>query len=344
MGSNRWGVVLAGGDGTRLKALSRAISGDNRPKQFCVLFGSGSLLAKTRDRLAASIPPGRTLFVVVRDHERYYLPELADVAESRIVVQPANRGTSAAIACALLRITHLDADEDPVVAFFPADHHYSDEPRFARAVASAFAVVDDRPELLVLLGATPDSAQVEYGWIEPGHLLDPGPAFRVNRFWEKPSAPLAQTLLGRHCLWNTFVIVGRAGTFLDVLGATAPDMLNALMPLANARTHYEETELCTALYEAIAPGDFSRDVLTACPRRLAVLQMENTGWGDLGTPEGVLAAIHRSAPDELGSPPAPPDAFTVWLSGYCRQLDKLRLESEIQWETSTGEPRRRNEA
>ena len=47
-----WGIILAGGDGTRLKAVSRLISGDDRPKQFCSLFGGRSLLARTRGRLA----------------------------------------------------------------------------------------------------------------------------------------------------------------------------------------------------------------------------------------------------------------------------------------------------
>src|ERR1700722_14674691 len=115
-----WGVILAGGEGTRLKTLSRSISGDNRPKQFCTLFGSKSLLAGTRGRLAPAISPDRMVFVVVRDHERYYRPELADVDERRIVVQPANRGTTAAIIYSLLRLTRLE--KDPVVAFFPADH------------------------------------------------------------------------------------------------------------------------------------------------------------------------------------------------------------------------------
>jgi mannose-1-phosphate guanylyltransferase len=29
-----WGVVLSGGEGTRLKALARRICGDERPKQY----------------------------------------------------------------------------------------------------------------------------------------------------------------------------------------------------------------------------------------------------------------------------------------------------------------------
>jgi mannose-1-phosphate guanylyltransferase len=129
--SRPWGVILAGGDGTRLKDLSRLISGDNRPKQFCALFGGSSLLARTRGRLAPAISPDRMLFVVVKDHERFYLPELADVDQSRIVVQPANRGTTAAIVYSLLRLIRFEGD--PIAAFFPADHHYADETQFARA-------------------------------------------------------------------------------------------------------------------------------------------------------------------------------------------------------------------
>lgn len=102
-----WGVILAGGDGTRLKALSRIVSGDNRPKQFCAMFGTRSLLARTRGRLEPAISPDRMIYAVVRSHEPFYQPELADVEESRIVVQPSNRGTTAAIIYSLLRLLRL---------------------------------------------------------------------------------------------------------------------------------------------------------------------------------------------------------------------------------------------
>lgn len=45
--SHRWAVVLAGGDGTRLQELTRRISGDKRPKQFCSFFEGKSLLDNT---------------------------------------------------------------------------------------------------------------------------------------------------------------------------------------------------------------------------------------------------------------------------------------------------------
>jgi mannose-1-phosphate guanylyltransferase len=41
---HEWVVILAGGEGTRLRKISYLVSGDHRPKQFCTFFGRKSLL------------------------------------------------------------------------------------------------------------------------------------------------------------------------------------------------------------------------------------------------------------------------------------------------------------
>ena len=46
-----WAVLLAGGDGIRLRDLTMRIVGDHRPKQFCPIIGADSLLSQTRARL-----------------------------------------------------------------------------------------------------------------------------------------------------------------------------------------------------------------------------------------------------------------------------------------------------
>jgi len=50
--SSAWGVLLAGGDGTRLQALTTRIEGDSRPKQFCRMLGDETLLTQTRRRIS----------------------------------------------------------------------------------------------------------------------------------------------------------------------------------------------------------------------------------------------------------------------------------------------------
>ena len=51
---NQWAIILAGGDGTRLQSMTRAITGDNRPKQFVPVIGRSTLLDQTRKRVALS--------------------------------------------------------------------------------------------------------------------------------------------------------------------------------------------------------------------------------------------------------------------------------------------------
>jgi hypothetical protein len=67
--SHRWGVLLAGGDGTRLQELTRRISGDKRPKQFCPFFEGKSLLDNARERIAPIFRKDRTVFALARAHE-----------------------------------------------------------------------------------------------------------------------------------------------------------------------------------------------------------------------------------------------------------------------------------
>ena len=287
-----WAVILAGGDGNRLRPLTRMITGEDRPKQFCRLLGDGTLLAQTRSRLATTISPQQTLFAVVKAHEKFYRDELADVSPSRLVVQPENMGTTAAIIRSLLRITSLAGD--PIVGFFPTDHYYLKEMRFVTMVHLALRVARDHKEKVILLGARAEYPEVEYGWIEPGAGLPsplPSSLLRVSRFWEKPSAHLARALRDRGCLWNTFVMIGRVSAFLNMLQATVPRMLHALG--SEGHPPAEETPLLRA-EAAIPPGDFSQQVLSVSTAHLAVLPMGDVGWSDLGTPERVRLAMTRS--------------------------------------------------
>jgi mannose-1-phosphate guanylyltransferase/mannose-6-phosphate isomerase len=288
-----WGVVLAGGDGTRLKTLSRFISGDDRPKQFCALFGGETLLRQTRTRIAPAVPAEHTMFAVVKGHEPFYRKELAGVDESRIVVQPANRGTGTAILYSLFRLMRFD--DDPLVAFFPTDHDYADDRRFAQSVETAARFARQYPDWLVILGAHAERAEMQYGWIEQGERIESDkPVFLVNRFWEKPSSRVAEDLLRKGCLWNTFVLIGRARTFLDALAAATPAMWQALDPLKAPPAH-SEFELASQIYDGLPASDFSRQVLTTCTERLAVLGLGEVGWSDLGTPERVRAAAEMRA-------------------------------------------------
>lgn len=283
-----WGVLLAGGDGIRLRELTRRIAGDSRPKQFCRLIGGESLFRQTRARLEPLFRRDRQVFVLSRSHEPYYSDDLADTNASCVITQPLNRGTGIAMILAIVDV--LLHDPDAIVSFFPCDHYYSDNDSFRSTIRSAATCAQQHPESIILVGAEAEYPEVEYGWIEPDVIVSQtavGPLFRVDRFWEKPPQHQARALMRRACLWNTFVTVGRAASFLDVLCSQVPEVILAITRAV------ADGDLEPA-YHRLPAVDFSRDVLAHQTQRLLVLRDRRSGWVDLGSPARVLETLTRN--------------------------------------------------
>jgi mannose-1-phosphate guanylyltransferase len=249
------------------------------------------LLAETRLRAERSIPAEQILFALTQSHREFYLDELSDRPSHR-VVQPQNKGTAPPILFSLLSIER--ADRDAIVAILPCDHHYSDEDLFTDALESAFDAATACPRNVILLGASADCPEVEYGWIELGPPVHEPESelFHVRRFQEKPSIEIAQELLAAGAVWNTFVMVGHVRAFLDMLEATVPDLVVPFCQVpvwAGAEAHLDRS-----LYQQIHPVDFSRQVLSVAASRLRVLNAGQIGWNDLGDPARVLAVIEQT--------------------------------------------------
>ncbi len=287
--SVRWGVVLAGGDGTRLQNLTRFICGDNRPKQFCPVLGSRTLLDEARQRAEKSIPAERTIFVVTRAHKKHYLRDLSHTPCQRIV-QPSNKGTAPAILYGLLQIAA--ADPCAQVAILPCDHYYSDEDAFTLGLESAFETARVRSSSVVLLGAQPDTPEIEYGWIEVGEALHEG-VYQVRGFHEKPPFAVAERLFRSGALWNTFVMVGHVQTFLELCCASLPGLVEVFQTALSTIDASRETRIPDALYDWVAPADFSRQVLSPAARHLVTLRLNEVEWHDLGHADRVMETVLR---------------------------------------------------
>lgn len=293
--SRPWAAILAGGDGRRLKTLTRSMAGDARPKQFCEFFAGRTLLDDTRERLRSNVAASDTLFVVSRAHEPYYRQALAEVAETRLIEQPLNRGTTAAVAATLFRLRTLAPNAS--VGFFPADHYYRDPAALQRTVAAAYGLTALHPDHVIAIGAEANRAETEYGWIEPGERVAGAPpgliggVRTVRGFWEKPSLAVAEQLLTRGCLWNTLVVIGRVRAFEALLERTVPDVWDEFASRDPGRTPAEHATALRQAYAAIRPSDFSHEVLTAAPDRLSVLALPEAGWTDLGQPLRVLDVL-----------------------------------------------------
>jgi mannose-1-phosphate guanylyltransferase len=288
-------VILAGGDGKRLLSVTRKLTGDDTPKQFCSLDGRQTLLEQTRQRISRTVAKEQTLILLTRTHERFYSQQLSDVPRPRLLEQPYNHGTAPAIACSLALLERMD--RDAIVAFLPSDHYFQNDDVFGDCMETAFAQVYSDRERVVLLGIVPDAPEESYGWIQPGVPLttDSHQVFEVCRFWEKPSRKTACRLMRSGCLWNSFVMVGYASTFLDLIRRSLPLLSASLTAVWGDITPGREQEAWVNLYASIPPSSFSDEVLATNARSLSVLQASDLEWTDLGEPQRVFDLL-RSEP------------------------------------------------
>jgi len=290
-GERLWAVVLAGGEGVRLRPLTRRIYGEDRPKQYAALLGDRSLLRHTLDRVARAIAPERTVVVTLASHARYTAAEFARSTAPRILAQPHNRGTGAGILYPAHWIQERDAGA--IVAIFPSDHFVLEADLFMTHVLDLADFVRREPQWIAVLGVAPTEPETEYGWIEPGERIGwtaRGPVYRVRRFLEKPTVETARLLFAIGGLWNTLVVVANVATLVEAGQIFLPALHE---PLARSAALTPGDAAMLVVREAflrMPTSDFSRSLLEVCPT-LAVSKAAGLTWSDLGTPRRVRASL-----------------------------------------------------
>jgi mannose-1-phosphate guanylyltransferase len=303
-----WAVVLAGGAGTRLQQFIRHITGSERPKQFCRIVGTRSMLRHTWDRTRQIVPPHRIVTVLTAGQERYLSAEetLGGVPGS-VLVQPANRETAPGLLLPLLWITERDPSATVVV--FPADHFIWEEASFLSHVRAAVLAAQRFRDRLVVLSVEADAPEPSYGWIAPGLPCEAGEGvelYHVREFWEKPDRATAARLFGSGCLWNTFVLVGHLTAFVRAARNTVPDLLESLTVAAAFLGTRYEAEILGATYQKLRATDFSRALLAGRPEALLTLPVRGVYWSDWGNPDRILQTLRRF------------DRRPRWLPAYAR--------------------------
>ena len=299
---NRYGIIMAGGSGTRFWPLSRK----KLPKQFLNLTGKDSMLNETIDRLFPVIPKDQ-VFVVTNEA---YGDVTCQTAAGRlwadhILSDPAARNTAACIGYAAMEI--IKKYGDGVMGIFASDHYIRDEAGF-RAVLEQAMTEAEETDRLITIGIRPTFPSTGYGYIrrkgtaalQNDSLSAASPAlpvYMVEEFVEKPDAETAKRYLDSgNYLWNSGMFVWKASVILRQFKQLLPDIYACLTEIGESMGTERERETIARVYPGIHKISIDYGIMERA-ENVVVLEGD-FGWNDVGSLDA-LGALY--APDENGN-------------------------------------------
>lgn len=283
-------AIMAGGVGSRFWPASRTA----RPKQFLDILGVGrSLLQSTYDRFRQITPADHIFIVTNSQYKELVKEQLPYLTDNQILCEPSRNNTAPCVAYTALKLHHLDADANIIVA--PSDHIVLKEHAFLDASQKALQFTA-RENAILTLGISPTRPDTGYGYIKYDTANAAG-VHPVLKFAEKPDLATAQTYLdsGQY-LWNAGIFIFRADAILDAFRILAPDIYDIL---AGGEAVYN-TPGEQAFIDRAYPTTRSISI------DFAIMEKANNvytipadiGWSDLGT----WASLHAESPkDENGN-------------------------------------------
>ena len=288
MNRHHYGLILAGGRGTRFWPLSRRRSA----KQVLNVVGERSLIQGTVERLAPVIPPER-LWILTNHHVRdEIVRQLPEIPRRQVLAEPAQRNTAPAIGLAA-HILH-SLDRDAVMGVFPSDHVVA-KPAVYRATVRA-ALKGAAAGNLMVVGIEPRWPETGYGYVEFPRGTKPGGGLPlpVERFHEKPALARARRYVAAgNFYWNSGMFFWRADVLLAELRRHLPRTatLLAALPPVRSRRFPEALEKAFPLCDNISI-DYA--VLEKAAR-VAGIAAADFGWNDVGSWNAVYELLDHDA-------------------------------------------------
>ncbi|WP_099467497.1 mannose-1-phosphate guanylyltransferase [Konateibacter massiliensis] len=285
-----YGVIMAGGSGTRFWPLSRKTT----PKQLLNLSGNGLMINETIDRMTDFIEK-ENIFIVTNAEQADKMKELVEdgIRMDHILSEPAARNTSACIGYAAIEI--IQKYGDGVMCIFPSDHFIKDEESFSRVLKEAIKAAETS-EKLVTIGITPTFPSTGYGYIK-FDKAQTGTVKTVEKFVEKPNYETAvKYLRSGEFLWNSGMFVWKASTIMEDFKRFLPKVYNELAKIGASMNTDKEKETIAEIYPDIPSISIDYGVME---RSDEVVVLEGDfGWNDVGSWD-TLGALYDT--DENGN-------------------------------------------
>lgn len=287
-----YGVIMAGGGGTRFWPLSRK----GLPKQFLNLTGKGALVNETFDRLC-QVADSEDIFVVTNElySEKTYDIMHPRIKKTNILSEPQARNTAACIGYAAMEI--LRKHGDGVMCIMPSDHYIKDERAYAETISRAVELAEEK-NCLVTIGIKPEYPETGYGYIRSrtatGKNGKRADYYHVEEFVEKPCKAVAEEYVKNGYCWNSGMFVWKASVILDYFRELLPKIYGCLDTIGQAMGTEKEYQVLHEVYGAIPQQSIDYGIMEKADK---VLMLEGRfGWNDVGSLDA-LELLHAADGD-----------------------------------------------
>lgn len=277
-----YGIILAGGDGTRFWPLSRKAT----PKQLLNLSGKEVIINETIDRLMPAVT--HDIFIVTNSAQSENLKKTVRgrVPANHILVEPAARNTAACIGFAAIEILKHYGDGIMVIA--PSDSYIRDSDEYARVLNTAVDYAKNTGKLITV-GITPTFPATGYGYIECGCSEEP--AKPVIRFVEKPDLESAEKYLEKgDYVWNSGVFIWKASVILQKYKECLPDVYAGLLRISAAIGTPDEERVLDEVYPYMRSVSVDYGILEKTGDILVI--PGEFGWCDVGSLD-MMDVLHQ---------------------------------------------------
>jgi mannose-1-phosphate guanylyltransferase len=294
-------LVLAGGEGKRLRPFIHLLRRDLLPKQYVNFIGRRSMLEHTIDR-AEKLVSSRNVFTIINKSHLVFADVRRQIAKRNpqtVIVQPQNRETAPGILFALLHIAKRHPNS--IVTILPSDHFVLEENELLRQLKLAGRWVKRDPSRVALIGVEPDREdESEYGYIVPRRgPQHTGEAFcEISSFVEKPDSSTAQQLARDGALWNTMIMVAKTDVLLALVRRLLPELFDAFLRVYNAIGTAEQEKVAEQVYEKLPPVNFSKAILEPAARgplsKIVTFPVRNVLWSDWGSECRIMEVLRKT--------------------------------------------------
>jgi mannose-1-phosphate guanylyltransferase len=292
-----FGVILAGGVGTRLWPRSRTA----QPKQFVDIIGNGrTLIQATTDRIRGLIVPEQMYVITGAQYAGLATEQLPEIPPDQIVAEPSGRNTGPAIGLACVHI--MRRDPNGIVAIMHSDHAIADSDQFRTTLARA--ADGAREGYIVTLGIHPTSPHTGFGYIKCGSQLSIGsssslPIHSVEGFVEKPDLETADRFLASgNYYWNGGFFISRVDRMMAEFERQLPQVYAQLAAIERGldQGYRMGHPILDLAWDAMPNISIDHGIMEGAAN-VAVVPL-HAGWNDIGSWDALEAILQR---DDTGN-------------------------------------------